>query len=150
PCPTSSWRDREWRRSRPRRARSVDAVPARAPAQCVAEMMEPYKDLRGVLPRDGCREKLMRGRDDALAHVVQRAREEGTGRFGVSAAAELTSERIDVHFAGAAKGHFHLAVTEISKEQRHARSGHRSRMLDDAVQVFLPDVVLLERTCVHR
>src|SRR5262245_38001829 len=95
-------------------------------------------------------EKLARGGDDALAHFRQRSDDQRTGRLGVAAAAELAGERVDVHVTRAAERHLHLAITKIAEEQRHARSGDRPRMLDDAVEILLTHVVFLERAGGHR
>ena len=66
------------------------------------------------------------------------------------AAAEASRELIDVHVARAPKGNLHFAVAKIAKEDRHARAGDRSRMLDDAVEVFRAHTMPLERTRSHR
>src|SRR3954463_11285951 len=65
-------------------------------------------------------------------------------------AAELPREGVDVDVAGAAEGHLHLTVAKVTEKHRHPRSRDRSRVLDDAVEVFLTDAVLLECAGVHR
>src|SRR5215813_10036097 len=111
------------------------------------------RSLRGVLPRDGCggcREIVVRRGNHALAHIVERAGDEGSRRLRVPATTELPRECVDVHFTGAPKRNLHLAIPEVAEEERHARARDGARVLDDAVEILLAYVVLLERARVHR
>src|ERR1051325_569050 len=59
--------------------------------------------------------------EDLVAHVVERARDECARRACVTAAAESPRERIYIHATGAPERRFHLSVSEIPEEDRHAR-----------------------------
>src|SRR6185437_4626273 len=83
--------------------------------------------------------------DHALTYIVETAFDHRARCLHVSAATELMREVVRIHATCGAERDLHAIVTEVTKEDRHARTSQGSRVFGDSLEILGPHIVLLRR-----